>query len=156
MLSRKRNEHEEEDRLAELKAYGLLDTPNEPAFDAIVRKAASTFGTPIALISLIDEERQWFKARHGLAPAETPQSNILLHARHSQFGGDGGRGRDQGRTLRCEPVGNWRSEHPLLRGAPLKTVSGRRIGTLCVIGREARGDFSETSQQRLQKWRKRS
>jgi GAF domain-containing protein len=35
-------------------------------------------------------------------------------------------------------------------GAPLKTVSGRRIGTLCVIGREARGDFSETSQQRLQ------
>jgi GAF domain-containing protein len=150
MLSRKRNEHEEEDRLAELKAYGLLDTPNEPAFDAIVRKAASTFGTPIALISLIDEERQWFKARHGLAPAETPRAiSFCTHAiRSSEVMVVEDATKDE--RFAANPLVTGDPNIRFYAGAPLKTVSGRRIGTLCVIGREARGDFSETSQQRLQ------
>ena len=63
---------EERARCAELRGYGVLDTANEPAFDDLVRQAAAACGTPIALISLIDENRQWFKARVGLAAPETP------------------------------------------------------------------------------------
>ena len=48
---------EETARVAELKGYGVLDTPNEAEFDAIVREAAAALGVPIALISLIDENR---------------------------------------------------------------------------------------------------
>src|SRR4051794_27171468 len=67
-------DREETERLAELKGYGLLDTPNEPEFDAIVREAARELKSPIALISLIDETRSWFKAKVGLDASETPRS----------------------------------------------------------------------------------
>ena len=50
-------------RLAALRRLGVLDTPAEPGFDELVAAAAAVCGTPIALVSLVDEERQWFKAR---------------------------------------------------------------------------------------------
>jgi GAF domain-containing protein len=62
----------EGDRLAALRSYRILDTPAEPAFDGLVALAARTCQTPIALISLIDEHRQWFKAEVGLSLRETP------------------------------------------------------------------------------------
>lgn len=57
-----------------LDRYQVLDKPHEPAFDRIVRLAALLLGVPIALISLIDAERQWFKARYGLDALETPRA----------------------------------------------------------------------------------
>ena len=54
-------------RLRALQELGLLDTPAENALDSVVRQAASICKTPIALISLVDHDRQWFKARIGLA-----------------------------------------------------------------------------------------
>ena len=61
-------------RLARLRMLAVLDTDPEPVFDALVRIAAAVCGTPIALISLVDEDRQWFKANEGLAGVhQTPR-----------------------------------------------------------------------------------
>ena len=58
-------------RLAALDAYGILDTPPEKGFDDIVHLARKACGTPVALVSLVAEDRQWFKARVGFEPCET-------------------------------------------------------------------------------------
>ncbi len=63
----------EAERLAILRRCGILDTAAEPDFDGIVELASAISGTPIALVSLVDEKRQWFKARHGLNASETPR-----------------------------------------------------------------------------------
>jgi GAF domain-containing protein len=59
-------------RLAALERYDVLDTPPEPAFDDIVELARQFCGMPIALVSLVTESRQWFKAKNGLDLCETP------------------------------------------------------------------------------------
>src|ERR1700734_2869938 len=64
----------EADRLASLYAYGQLDTAPERDFDQIVALAAEICGTPMALVSLVDADRQWFKAHVGIDLAETPRS----------------------------------------------------------------------------------
>lgn len=71
-------------RLAALLRYEILDTPEEDQFDDFTVLAARLCGTPIALISLVDERRQWFKSRVGLGVSETPRENLLLHAHHRQ------------------------------------------------------------------------
>ena len=71
----------ESDRLAALRSYRVLDTPPEPEFDALVQLAARACQAPVALISLIDERRQWFKAEVGLGVRETPlDRSICLSA----------------------------------------------------------------------------
>ena len=62
---------DEAERLRELDRYGILDTEPEDTFDDLTRLAAFTCGAPIALVSLIDAGRQWFKSRHGLSITET-------------------------------------------------------------------------------------
>ena len=62
---------DEEPRLAALHALGILDTPAEERFDRLTRLAAALFDVPIALVSLVDRDRQWFKSRHGLGLLET-------------------------------------------------------------------------------------
>lgn len=64
---------DEEQRLFLLQALDLLDTPSEPAFDLITRMTANAIGVPIALVSLIDRDRQWFKSKVGMGIAETPR-----------------------------------------------------------------------------------
>jgi hypothetical protein len=64
-------EWQEGDRLAALKRYGILDTPCEPEFDDLVRLAAQVCEAPVAVISLVDDRRQWFKAEVGLDVRET-------------------------------------------------------------------------------------
>jgi GAF domain-containing protein len=64
----------EHTRINALESLGVLDTPAEQRFDRFTRLAAMTFGVPIALVSLVDQNRQWFKSRCGLDVAETPRS----------------------------------------------------------------------------------
>lgn len=136
-------DHQEGTRLAELKGYGLLDTPNEPEFDAIVREAARELRSPIALISLLDETRSWFKAKVGLHASETPRSisfcthllrgpNVLVV---EDLSADA-RFRDNPLVAR-EPSARFYA------GVPLSTGTGRRIGTLCVLDYEPHHDVSE-------------
>jgi GAF domain-containing protein len=68
-------------RLAALRRYRILDTEPEQAFDDLAQLAAQLCGTPIALITLVDAERQWFKARVGLSVTETARSvSFCTHA----------------------------------------------------------------------------
>src|SRR5262249_7334456 len=64
---------EESQRLRALQDLLILDTPPEERFDRITRLAKHLFAVPIALISLVDSDRQWFKSRQGMAAAETPR-----------------------------------------------------------------------------------
>lgn len=67
----------EPERLEALRSYRILDTAPEARFDDIVREAATRFGVPMALFSLVDEDRQWFKSRHGFAYAETERTGAF-------------------------------------------------------------------------------
>lgn len=71
----------EEYRLSALRSYGILDTPREADFDEVVKVTSAICGTPISVINLIDQGRQWFKAEVGLGVRETPiDSSICAHA----------------------------------------------------------------------------
>src|SRR6478672_12025396 len=73
-------DHEKE-RLQELYRYAILDTPPEARFDRITGLAARLFRVPVALVSLVDEHRQWFKSRHGTELLETPRDiSFCTHA----------------------------------------------------------------------------
>ena len=72
---------DEEDRLKELACYGVLDTPPEPALDRITVLTARIFKAPIALVSLVDQDRLWFKARYGLDVTQGPRDpSFCAHA----------------------------------------------------------------------------
>ncbi|MEQ8248528.1 MAG: PAS domain-containing protein [Alphaproteobacteria bacterium] len=132
-------------RLEALAFLDVLDTPPEGQFDDIVRLAAYVCGTPIALVSLIDRERQWFKARFGLDARETPRAvSFCGHAinQSSIFEVPDAHldARFADNPLVVEP--------PHVRayaGAPLITAEGFAVGTLCVIDHEPR---TLTAQQR--------
>ncbi len=131
------NEAGEAQRLAMLRALGLLDTPSERAFDAIVALARATLHTPIALVSLVDERRQWFKAKLGLEVSETPRSFAFCATAVAQAGvlwvAD----------ARCDarfeqnPLVVGPPDIRFYAGAPI-TVRGQRIGTVCAISDEPR------------------
>ncbi|MGB1130893.1 MAG: hypothetical protein ACPG4K_12640, partial [Haloferula sp.] len=63
----------EQERLSALRRYSILDTPHEAIFDDLTKLAAGICETPVALISLVDEERQWFKSVVGVQLCETPR-----------------------------------------------------------------------------------
>ncbi len=76
----------EEARLASLHSLDILDTPPEERFDRITRVAAELFGVPIALISLVDSDRQWFKSCYGIKATETPRD--ISFCAHAILGND--------------------------------------------------------------------
>jgi GAF domain-containing protein len=72
---------DEEQRLATLHSLGILDTPEEQRFDRLTRLAAGILGVPVALVSLVDRERQWFKSAHGVEVRQTPrETSFCAHA----------------------------------------------------------------------------
>jgi diguanylate cyclase (GGDEF)-like protein len=133
----------ETERLAKLAALRIMDTPAEPEFDAIVALANRLLGCPIALISLVDDHRQWFKARHGLEAEGTPRDQAFCaHA----IGGDGVMVvEDASRDPRfaANPLVTGAPHIRFYAGAPLRPAipafdDQTAIGTLCVIDTEPR------------------
>lgn len=138
---------DESARLATLQGYGVLDTPNEPAFDAIVRKARASLRVPIVLVSLVDENRQWFKARIGLDVAQTPR--CISFCTHALFRSDMLIIPDAQKDERfsSNPLVTGAPHIRFYAGAPLKAPNGSRIGTLCAIDTRPRSGL--TSSQML-------
>ncbi|MCW5623383.1 MAG: GAF domain-containing protein [Burkholderiales bacterium] len=122
------------ERLAALRELLILDTPPEQRFDRIVGFAAEQFDVPIALLSLVDEKRQWFKARYGLDVCETSRDvsmcgHAIVHAPDFLVVRDALA--DQRFHDNPLVVGA-----PFIRfyaGAPLTLPSGYVVGTLCLI-----------------------
>ncbi len=135
-----RDKRDEVLRLVSLERSGLLDTPPESEYDDIVRLAAESCGTPIALISLVDRDRQWFKANVGLAAVSETERAISFCTHAIE--------RD-GLMLVEDAMSDERfASNPLVQGAPfirfyagapIQTEDGHRLGTLCVIDRRPRG-----------------
>lgn len=138
----------EADRLADLHDYGILDTPAEKVFDEIAALAATICGTPYALISLIDRDRQWFKAAYGLGRGETTRDeSICGHAilERELF---------EIPDTRADPRF---FDNPLLNdilrvrfygGTQLNSHRGNAIGTLCVLDSRPR-QLSDGQRQSL-------
>lgn len=121
-------------RLAELRKYEVLDTPPEKAFDDAVKLAAGICGTPMAVVSLVDESRQWFKARVGLAVEETPRelsfcAHAILHPQEMLVVSDA----TQDARFADNPQVTGPDEIRFYAGVPLVTAGGHALGTLCVI-----------------------
>ncbi|MBX9649574.1 MAG: GAF domain-containing protein [Xanthobacteraceae bacterium] len=125
-------------RIQHLKNYDILDTPPEPGFDDVVILARQLCRTPIALVSLVDRDRQWFKAASGLDSCETPISqSVCAHSLAQQETLNIPDLTKDERTRRNTLV----TGEPFIRfyaGAPLITTEGHAIGTVCVIDTVAR------------------
>lgn len=127
-------------RLARLRMLAVLDTGPEPVFDAIVRTASTICGTPIALISLIDEDRQWFKANLGLEGiAQTPRDVAFCDHAIRQAGVMQVHDAAADARFEANPLVTRDPHIRFYAGAPLEMPSGERIGTLCVIDRKPGG-----------------
>ena len=129
----------EQARLDVLRSYDILDTEADVDFDSVTRLAAQICGTPIALISFVDEDRQWFKSAHGLDTTQTPRDQAFCaHAILEH---------DVIFSMPDARADARFSDNPLVTGAPhirfyagypLVPDEGEALGTLCVIGREPR------------------
>lgn len=127
---------DEKQRLAKLKSYNILDTASEKIFDEITKTASAICDAKISLISLVDEQRQWFKSKHGLEANETPRE--ISFCGHAIMGDDIFIVEDSNIDERfCDnPLAVGEPHVRFYAGAPLITPDGFRVGTLCVIDSE--------------------
>jgi len=129
---------DEDARLAALKKHGILDTPPEAEFDDLTRLAAHICGAPIALVSLVDENRQWFKSKVGLDASETPRD--ISFCGRAIHGSDIFEIPDAAKDERFHdnPLVVGPPDIRFYAGVPLVTPEGHNLGTLCVIDRVPR------------------
>lgn len=129
----------EKERLKALHEYGILDTLQEHDYDDLTGLASDICQTPIALVSLIDKNRQWFKSHHGIEKTETPRE-IAFCAHAINYSGDFFEVRNSREDERFH-------DNPLVTGAPnivfylgipLINQDGFRLGSFCVIDHEPR------------------
>lgn len=125
-------------RLATLRSLGILDTVAEERFDRLTRLARRVFQAPMALVSLVDQDRQWFKSADGLDARETPRD--ISFCGHAILGEDPFIVPDAASDLRF-------SDNPLVlgdpairfyAGCPLRAPNGQKLGTLCILDRQPR------------------
>ncbi len=125
----------EQERLSALYALDLLDTEPEPEFDELVQIAAAVCGAPISLISLVDEDRQWFKAAVGLGYAETPREVAFCDHAIRQPGLFLVEDATQDPRFCENPMVVGSDGWQFYAGFPLADPGGHAVGTLCVMDR---------------------
>lgn len=122
-----------------LDSLGLVDTLPEPAYDAVVQLASAICGTPIALISLLDHDRQWFKARVGLDVAQTPRNMAFCeHAIRMQDPLLEVEDAESDPRFSDNPLVTGEPKIRFYAGCPLVDSGGHALGTVCVIDRVPR------------------
>lgn len=137
--------HNEAERLADLRSFEILDTEADTVVQEVVRLAARLSGSPMAMVSLVDQDRQWFLARVGLETRETPRDHALCA--HAIL--------DPSRPLAVtDALHDPRfADSPLVSGAPgvrgylgvpLMSAGGHPLGVLCVVDRTPRDHDAET------------
>lgn len=135
-------------RLESIRRYDVLDTPPDGCFDRITAFATRRFGVPIAIVSVVDEDRIWFKSRHGVEVDEIDRNPGLCASAILQ---------DDAWVLNDARSDPRALANPLVAGefglrfyagVPLTTPDGHNLGTLCVIDREPR-EFSDSDRQEL-------
>ena len=136
-------------RIEDLHSFKVLDTPEEESFDAMTRLAARLFGVPIALVSLVDKDRQWFKSSHGLDADQTPRDQafctyailepeplIVLDATlYDRF--------------KDNPLVTGELGIRFYAGAPLVSPDNFRLGTFCIIDTKPRDNFHRFERNNL-------
>lgn len=138
----------DQSRLQTLRSLGILDTAPEERFDRLTRTAKRVFSVPIALVSLVDETRQWFKSCQGLNVSETSRDISLCG--HAILG--------DGVFIIPDTLEDDRfSDNPLVvneprirfyAGCPLRAMNGQKLGTLCLIDQKPRS-FDQEDQDAL-------
>ncbi|WP_419252180.1 ATP-binding protein [Caulobacter sp. ErkDOM-YI] len=123
----------EQRRLAALWALDILDSLDEDGFNDLVAEVSETCNTPISLISLVDTDRQWFKARVGLEAQETPRDVAFCHHAIQTPALFVIEDATQDPRFLDNPLVTGAQGIRAYAGAPLTTVDGLRIGTLCAI-----------------------
>lgn len=140
---------DEKERLATLHAMRILDTAPEERFDRLTRLAQRLFDVPVAIVSLVDAERQWFKSRQGIGIAETPRD--ISFCGHAIL-------EDEVFTVPDALADPRFCDNPLVledpkirfyAGCPVAALDGKKMGTLCVIDRKPR-QLSEAELRLLQ------
>lgn len=142
-----------EDEVARLKILheiGILDSGGDEIFDSLTRFASDLFKTPIALVSLVDEHRQWFLSRHGIDACETPRSHsFCAHAILNQ---------DEVMVIPDTHLDDRFSDNPLVTGspgirfyagAPIVSDEGHALGSFCIIDTVPRDDFQPSDHEKL-------
>jgi two-component sensor histidine kinase len=124
---------EESDRLAALRSYRVLDTPPEPQFDNLVQVAARVCETPIAIVNLIEDRRQWFKAEIGLGVREMPLDVSICSTAILQPGLFVVPDLTKDPRFNCNPLVTNQLRLRFYAGALLESPNGLPLGTLCVL-----------------------
>jgi len=136
-------------RLAALKEYHILDTGTEQSYDDITALAAHICKVPIAMISLVDEVRQWFKSRLGVEQQQTPREVAFCAHAILQSGPFVIRDATKDRRVADSTLVTGEPHIRFYAGIPLINPQGMALGTLCVIDRQPRR-LSASQQKALQ------
>ncbi len=135
----------EEQRLVALHRLGILDTPPEPEFDELVKIAAAICGTPIGVVSFLDDHRQWFKATVGLEMQETPREIAFCNHTIQQPGLLQVADAAEDERFANSPLVTGEMGVRFYAGVPVTDPTGQPIGSLCVIDRVPRTLSEEQS-----------
>ena len=137
-------------RLDTLREYRIMDTPPEQAFDRVTKMVADLYGVPIALVSLVDDCRQWFKSAYGLDTPETPRELSFCQYVIAE----------ERPVMVTDVLGDPRfHDNPLVTGdlhirfyagVPLRAYNGAILGSLCVIDRDERPPLTDIELERLE------